>query len=83
MRCDIHHMAAGDGKWEWSGLVRLCCVPRPGVIRNCLKNRRGEEYLFKHQDKILEKVFIKVADHFILHDLEGFESGDLLLVGAH
>ncbi len=59
---------------------------RPASWRNpelFKKNRRGEEYLFKHQDKILEKVFIKVADHFILHDLEGFERGDLLLVGAH
>ena len=58
-------------------------LPHPGAVRTGIRSRYGEEYLSKQQDKLLEKVFIKVADHFILHYLKGFEGGDILLVGAH
>ncbi len=63
--------------------VGWCCDLHPGAVRTGIRNRRGEEYLAKQQDKLFENVFIKVADHFILHDLEGFEGGDILFVGAH
>ncbi|GAG54570.1 unnamed protein product, partial [marine sediment metagenome] len=49
-------------------------------IYNC---NQGHSHLLKQQDKILEQILVEMADHFLLHDSEGFEGGDILFVGTH
>ena len=44
---------------------------------------QGHNRLCKQQDKLFIKVAIKVADHFLLHDLKGIEGREILLVSAH
>ncbi|GAG54578.1 unnamed protein product [marine sediment metagenome] len=48
-------------------------------IYNC-----NQEYshLLKQQDKLLEQFPVEMADHFLLHDSEGFEGGEILFVRA-